>query len=302
MKRFKQFISEQVVLQEGGLAVKSSSRINQDNVADTLADIYKNLLPKLGIKKEDTANLGSTGKKKSGDSSGDIDLAVRIGAFLKGNIKTSQDIEKHITKIAGSYTTDFKPMWGMGLLSMAWPIANTDGQQEGKVVQLDIMLVDSLEFASWSYYSPAWNESEWKGLYANEIRYAIAKLMNYKTIERALDKEGIETDAEWERNFFILGKGIFKGTQSRKGKKGLTKGIKTIEKSLLTNNPTQATIMMYGPKFNPNDVLTFEQNFKIVAKDKNFIHKKIRDSILKMASKGILNKGVPLPDVLKPWS
>ena len=69
------------VVSEGGHAKSAcpedkKARINQENVEATLQDIYKRLLPRLGLTKDDVQSVGSTGKKLPGGTSGDIDLAM----------------------------------------------------------------------------------------------------------------------------------------------------------------------------------------------------------------------------------
>jgi len=286
-------------IKEGGNAIKMSSRINQENVEATLDSIYKTLLPRLNITKSDIGLLGSTGKKAPGDSSGDIDLAISVQAIIKNNeeIETPKELYDFIYKVASDLSPEVKDMRGMGIISLAWPIVNADGRQDNEYVQLDLMTVDSVDWAKWAYYSPAWNESPYKGLYRNELLYAIAKYMDYETLKTALDKEGNEVDVEWKRNFFDLGKGLLTGQQTRMGKKGIVKTTKTINKTLLTADPRKAAKMMFGPDAEPNDLLTWEQTFAAVM-DKDFVYADKRNDILKMAKEGILRKGFPVPPEL----
>lgn len=290
--------SDYMIIVEGGNAIKSSTRIHQENVADTVEDIYKKLLPLLKLKKDDTSMLGSTGKKKPGGSSGDIDLALSIQSLMKNNnLETTKDIYDYLVKQTHTITHELKDMRQMGLISIAWPIANTDGTQEGEFVQLDLMVVDSIDWATWAYYSPAEWESPWKGLYRNEILYSIAKYMDYTVLKTAMDKEGVEVPAEWERNFFDLGKGLLKGSQTAIGKNGLTKTVKTIDKILIDNSPDVVVKMMFGPKFTEHDILTWEETFKHLT-SADFIYKNKLNDILKMTKDGIISKGYPVPEEL----
>lgn len=73
-------VEEEPIL-EGGhtksdIPEELKARINQENVEATLDDIYKRLLPELGLSREDVEPVGSTGKKLPGGTSGDIDLAM----------------------------------------------------------------------------------------------------------------------------------------------------------------------------------------------------------------------------------
>ena len=79
MINFKEFIKE------GGRAVKGSVRINQENVKDTLKSISIGIVRVLKITDKDTGLLGSTGKKRPGGSSGDIDMAIDANKVLRAN-------------------------------------------------------------------------------------------------------------------------------------------------------------------------------------------------------------------------
>lgn len=285
-------------VREGGNAVAGVGPINQENVEATLKAIYSDVIAKLNISPSDTASLGSTGKKAPGQSSGDIDLAISIQALVKNNnLETPGEVYDFILEVAKSTGHETRDMRGLGIISLAWPIENTNGQQPDALVQLDLMTVDSVDWARWAYFAPSFDQSPWKGLYRNEIIIAIAKHMNYKTIKRAMDKDGQEVDAEWERDYFTLSKGLETGTQTRMGKKGITKAVKTINKALLTNDPQEAVKMLFGPDAEPGDFETFEQAFAAVMSD-DFVYADKRDAILKMAKDGILKKGYPVPPEL----
>jgi hypothetical protein len=288
----------QFTLKEGGNAVEGVGPINQENVEATMAVIYKELLPALGLSKSDTASLGSTGKKGPGQQSGDIDLAVSVQALTKNNnIETPADLYTFIEQTLQKFTDRTRIMGGIGIVTCAWPISNTDGKQEGEFVQLDIMTVDSVDWARWAFFAPSFDQSPYKGLYRNEILYAIARYMDYESLETALDKEGVEVDARWKRKFYDLGKGILSGEQSRMGKKGIVKTVKTLNKEILSQNPEEAVTMFFGPDFKPNDMLTWEQAFAAIM-DSDFIHADHRQEILQMTKQGILNKGYPIPPEL----
>ena len=294
----KLFELTQYTLKEGGNAIKSSVSINQENVAATMNEIEKVLLPKLNISKKDTASLGSTGKKGPGQQSGDIDLAVSVQALTQNNgLETPAELYGFLIKVSQSFTSEIKDMRGIGLISLAWPITNVDGKQEGEVVQLDLMTVDSIDWARWAYYAPSFDQSPYKGLYRNEIFYALARYMDYKTISRAMDNAGEEVDSEWQRHFFDLGKGLMHGEQNRIGKKGIVKGVKTVNKVLKSLDPREVVKMFFGPNAEPNDILTFEQALAAVLAD-DFAYAKDRAGILAMTKQGILNKGYPVPPEL----
>jgi hypothetical protein len=283
-------------------------RINQLNVKSTITSIHKEVLPLLGLSKSSVAVLGSTGKKnpkKNGTdegSSGDIDLAISIPDLMKKHrqLKTFDDVYAFIVKAVSGFK-EVNPMKGIKIVSIAFPIDNTDGLQDDKYVQLDIMPVASIEYSEWSYYSPAYNESKWKGLYRNELLYSCAKHANYKVLKKAVNDEGEEVDAEWERHFYDLASGLMKGRQSIEGKKGLVKSAKTLEKETVSLNPKEVTEFLFGPGISPKEVLTFEQALEVMLSDK-FVYKDKLKKILHDAAHGIVdNKRVPLPNELKDY-
>jgi hypothetical protein len=308
MITFKQYLMENSklptrrMLCEGGNAIKTSSRINQLNVAATLKNIYAELLPKLGLKKSNTVLLGSTGKKdpkKNGTeegSSGDIDLGIDVAALMKANnLKDSAEVFKFLTDIGKEYT-DVKAFPGLAVCSVAYPIENTDGEQDGKIVQLDLMPVGDLKYAEWSYHSPGVGESKYKALYPKEIYYACARFAK-TTVKETGELDGKKVPATWDRLFFDLGKGMMTGTQTIKGKKKLTKTAKTTDKKVVSTDPQKIVDTFFGPSFKAADVVTWEQVWKAINSD-NFILKDKLQDILLVVKKGIERKGYPLPKEL----
>ena len=306
MQSFKDYLSESKRIQlitEGGNAVKSASRINQLNVKATLSEIYKTILPKLKLKKADITLLGSTGKKdpkKNGTeegSSGDIDLGISLDALMKANNLVDEDAVYAFIEDACKDQHEVHVFKGLEVVSIAFPIVNTDGKQDGEHCQLDLMPVHDLAYAAWSYHSPAYNESKYKGLYPKEVYYACARVADTKTTETA-KQDGKDVPIEWTRMFFDLNKGLMVGKQSIKGKtKAIVKGAKTSDKSVKTADPKKIVKILFGSKFKPTDVLTWEQVWKAI-NSKDFVHKDKLPEILKIVKKGIERKGVPLPSDL----
>jgi hypothetical protein len=309
MRTFKEYLYESLVpqtrkqLNEGGNAIKTSTRINQLNVKPTLSAIYKELLPKLNIKKTDTTLLGSTGKKnpeKNGTpegSSGDIDLGISMKALMKANnLRDKAEVFEFLANIGKDYKGT-KSFPGLDVVSVGYPIVNDDGMQEDKHVQLDLMPVDDLKYASWSYYSPAFNESKYKALYPKEIYYACARYCDTQVTEKG-EMDGKEVAATWDRYFFDLAKGLMKGTQTIKGKKKLTKGTKTIDKKVVSTDPQDVVDKFFGSSFKPNEVQTWEQLWDVI-NSSDFILKDKLPEILAMVKKGIERKNYPVPPELE---
>jgi len=309
MRTFKEFLVEarpvlsRKQLMEGGNAIKTSTRINQLNVKKTIEAIYADLLPKLNIKKSDTTLLGSTGKKdpeKNGTpegSSGDIDLGISIKALMKANNLKDKAAVFDFLKEVGKQYKGCQAFPGLDVVSVGYPIVNEDGEQEDKHVQLDLMPVDDLKYAAWSYYSPAHNESKYKALYPKEVYYACARYCDTQVTEKG-ELDGKEVPATWDRFFFDLAKGLMQGTQTIKGKKKLTKSAKTIDKKVVSTDPQDVVTKFFGSNYKPTDVLTWEQVWDVINSDDFILKDKLQD-ILKMVKKGIERKNYPVPPELE---
>ena len=294
MITFKQHIK---LISEGGNAVKGVSKINQENSMATVEDIYKTYLPVLKISKKDVAVLGSTGKKAPGAQSGDIDMALSAPALLKNNKMDSlEEILDMIEKISKRAGLDSRKMSGLGIVSVAFPITNKDGKQEGENVQLDFMIVDNVKLASWSYFSPSYLQSELKGLYRNILNFAVAKHAGFNVTK--IDPE-TKTPIEWERFVLSMGVGLLKGKQTNVSAKTgkITKSNRYLEKELVTDKPDAIVRFLYGENYKANDILTFDQALAAIMSP-SFPHKKNRKKILEMASKSIQNEGYPIPESL----
>ncbi len=301
MKSFKGYILSEIdMIKEGGNAVDRVVRINQENVEATLQKIYKNIFPKLKLSVNDSGLLGSTGKKNPGGSSGDIDIAVSIKALVKNNkdVYTIGDVFDHIASISKKNNIDFKDMRSVGVISLAFPIENEDGKQTDAYVQLDFMPTEDVNFAKWSYYSPAEWESELKGVYRNYVLFAIAKHIDFKVIQRTQDKSGKMVDTTWERHFVDLSKGLMKGTQTRMSKAGnIVKTLKTLTKDEITKDPDEVIKFLFGPKWKAKDILTFDQAITAMF-SKQFIHKKKLPVMSKMLVDSLIKSGYPIPKIL----
>lgn len=270
----------------GGNALKDVTRINQLNVEATIRDINERLLKKLSS--AHFAILGSAGKKdpdKNGEaegSSGDIDIAV-------------QNVERHdIENICKELNLTIRYLPGLDICSIRWPICNTDTLQENKFVQLDIMLVDDVEFCKWSYYSPSFSESKYKGLYRNECIFACARFAEYEVLA-VRDGQPIK----WSRYFYNLDSGLHKGIQTNIGKKGnIIKSVTTEEKTFITNDPQKIVDLCFGEQFDANKLMTFEACYEAIMSEK-FKLKEFRDNIIDTIKKNIIKKDVPLPKELE---
>lgn len=305
MAQFKQF------LMEGGNAVAVASRINQRNVAATLEDIYKSVLPEFKIKKSDTdayALLGSAGKKKDDDSSGDLDIAVGLDHVKKAfKLKTDEDASKKMQEIVTDLATKihkehghdgqaikdfFKIMTGLQTFSFGFPIHNTDGKQEGLFVQVDIMATESIDLAGWALSAPHYSESPTKGAVRVILLSQMLKHSQMKVIEK--DDEG--QPAIWERYYLDPKKGLFFARQERKmGKNGkYTKSSSIVEKKLVTADKDKIIQFLFGPKHKAKDVMTFEKLWDLFNSN-DFKYPAQRAEIKKAFKENMDEQGLEVP-------
>lgn len=151
-------LAENLLSEMGGNVFDFTSRIPRENVQPTIKEYEKQVLNKIGIDK--FKPLGSTGKKSS---SGDIDLGVETDMSVKEIGQKLNDINIANRPAGTQVWTEF-PQYG------------PDGKKLDSTVQIDIMLGD-LEWMENAYYSPAEEESKYKGAHRNlllglALRYA----------------------------------------------------------------------------------------------------------------------------------
>lgn len=285
---------------EGGNAVSNVTRINQENVEATLKKVYAQILPLLKITKQDIRLLGSTGKRNPGGTSGDIDMAVSVQAMVDGGFMDQPEEENYTTRVIGMIGAavkkkfpNAKAMPGIGVVSLAFPIENTDGFQEDKFVQLDLMLSDDLDFSSFAFHSPYEKDSAYKGVYRNLIMIAIAGAINREIISstRIDDKDVPDT---WSRFWYDNKMGFSKGIQTIRGPKGLLKNPKSVEKTSITKVPLEIIKFLLGPTFTVADANSFESIWKAI-KSPKFIHKKLLPVILPKYKDTLTDMGLPIP-------
>lgn len=292
---------------EGGNAVDGVTRINQENVAATVQSIQSNLLPLLRLTKNDIRVIGSTGKKNPGGSSGDIDIAISLtamaesGTFSNITFDSSQatiiEVVHRIGEILKKKYDRVFEMPGIGIVSVAYPIANTDKKQPGEFVQVDLMITDDLDYTAFAYWGPGEAESKYKGLYRNIALFSIAGEVNRKVLTKCTDADGCEIPETWSRYWFDMNRGLMKGIQSIKGTKGLLKNPKAISKDTVTRVPIEIVKFLLGGTFDLSDVNSFETIYKAVMSGA-FAHKQHRGAIIKAMKDSCIKNGFPLPDEL----
>jgi hypothetical protein len=180
---FSQFTS----LNEGGAAIKTSRSIREDEYPATFDSIKTVLLPLLGIEEDsnDYLVIGSIGKKPNPeDVSGDLDLgfewektAKMMGVSSKKEVLANlyDELKEKLPEVLG-FDPEMNLMVGLNILSIGWPIK---GDPKFGVVQLDLIPLSDLEWASFAYYSPDYRkgESKYKSAHRNWLFQSILSAM-----------------------------------------------------------------------------------------------------------------------------
>ena len=273
---FKDFLA--TALLEGGAALKQTSPITQAEARKVLPEVIKQVASALGLTKLNVRQLGSAGKKPNDeDESGDIDLAVKAEA---------DDVEKKLPELAYDGKT-YRVMKGINVYSFAYDLG-------GKTVQVDLMPVSNVQYAEWASQA---NEADLKeglkGSHRNELYFAIAKHVDPKVIKSDVDGSPMVI----KRYFYDLQKGLMIGTQTREGKKKASKNFKTVDKKVVTDDPTKVAKFLFGEHVTPDQVATFKGTLAAI-KSPRFPHKAAKKDIISMAKLGMKNKGLKIPDYL----
>ena len=177
--------NESKLMNEGGHRIPGAVRLNQRNAKSTMDSAKQKVKDFFGLSDDDISFLGSTGKKLDGGSSGDIDIAISKKALEEKqgitDVNEWFDLAEEFGKKYGLDVKNF-PRWEWQGTSVGYPISNEDGEQEGQIVQLDLIPVDNLKFQAWGQYGPEEIEGQKyvKGLVRNQIITATARVSGFR--------------------------------------------------------------------------------------------------------------------------
>jgi len=155
------------LLGEGGAAVKGD-RIEKKDIAPTLEKFSKEVLSKL--KHKWAGPIGSTGKKST---SGDIDIGFDSDLSIG-------DVEKIVDDLG----LENKAMKGLGVISIKFPQVDSEQQENGKHVQIDLMF-GPREWIEFAFYSPSEGESQYSGVQARALFIAMMKAVTGHSVSPA---------------------------------------------------------------------------------------------------------------------
>lgn len=255
---------------EGGSAV-NGRRILQSEVP-TILDKVEEILSGLGlVKGEDWDVVGSAGKKKAEDTSGDIDICIkkdRIKEVLgsgDGRLDVYNDIANHLEGL-GYDRYVVQP--GFSQVSFGMPINDVDD-----IVQVDFMLVRNLEWSKFTQASPDYtkDESKYKGHVRNVLMMCIVKYCFKRTTKRVTLDDDSVVDGETENFVIRLTDGLYKTRKNWFGKKGdsmvKTANLMHEYDELITDTP-QGLIDLLFNDGTVDDFLSFETLYEAFMSDR----------------------------------
>jgi hypothetical protein len=165
---------------------------------------------------------------------GDLDLVVQVGPDgIDGFVEKFRDAwcEKGIWPDI---------VWNLGLRIISVPVKIC-----GKTHQVDLMLVENLDYAVW-IHTVSWG-TKYSAAYRNILLMAYVYCNSFDPIEMFMHEDGYEIPVTWKRDYLDISQGLMRGIQSRKGKKKpYCKTKHSRNKMLLTNNVIGIHTTLFG--------------------------------------------------------
>lgn len=316
MKTFKDFLFESIfeeVLKEGGNAVSNVQKIAQNNVEPTLNKFYQVLKRYYkDLQWDDTIfKLGSTGKK---DFSGDLDIGIDFEAVKKDSDETVLDQLKNLFTYLykANISQEIKiNNISNDMIHLSYPQYNEDGEEIGKNVQIDILLTPNKKFTLFYMYSPAQNETAYKGAHRNELFRAIIKTTTYKPL-KTMQKDGQDVVVQWTQQD-LTSKGLYQQKKTLVDQNGtwlkykdtdedlIESYAKVLEEKLVSGDPKEVINLLVGD-YQFDQINSFEKLLDVIQNDQNFKYAQIKDRILSNAAQSIReNTRLVFPDELQSY-
>ena len=279
---------------EGGAAV-DGRRILQSEVP-SIIDKVDEILSGLGlVRGEDWDVIGSAGKKKEGDTSGDIDICIRRDRMKEvlgsgdGRLDVYNDLGKYLAGLGYD-----RQKVSFDQVSFGLPINGDDD-----IVQVDFELSRSLEWSRFAKYSPDYrkDESKYKGHVRNILMMCIVKYCFKKTIKRVTLDDDTVVDGEIEAYVIRLADGLYKTRKNWFAKNGVnmkkTENLMHEYDELIADTP-QGFIDLIFNDGKIEDFISFETLFDTFMSDK-FKFPENRERILVGVVMSLDSQGIEIP-------
>lgn len=266
MKNLTKYILESLII-EGGHSIENAQSIRGDlalKVANEIIDILKETFNNIKF-----SPIGSTGKKSNKEYSGDIDIAI-------------EDSWDNYNKYLDFIKNKFNPILGninnnLNVFNIGYKYLDNNVE---KIVQVDFMFVDDIEYAKFIYHSPNYikHESEYKGKFRSELLQCIftctppEKTLSkdyepeYFTNEYNGEYEG-EIKSYWKYNL-SQSQGLRVIQKSYEGKSRPLKTPKNIKYINISKNVNYILKLGLGDNATSDDTNSFESLINFICSSK----------------------------------
>lgn len=255
-------------------AIKGSESIYGCDAEFYSKHIIDSLHNKLNI---NATCLGSTGKKKDTDMSGDIDIAIEM-EFTKENIeKVKAYLKEEYGDDVQIYVSNGFKIVSFGLKYMTFCKGLMGAEM---YAQVDLMFSSDLEYSKFMYHSPNYknNESNFKGLYRTNLLTYIAGRTPHG-IEDVYNDDGELMDY-WKYTL-TYDKGLVFTHKTYRGKTKRLKNPVTVKEDtrLISKDPKTIIKLILGNKATLDTVNSFESLITYLFSD-DYPYKKYRAEIM----------------------
>jgi len=271
-------------------ALRYSKGLTQDKVSIVKKDIEEYLIDLLRIDKDSYTFIGSSGKLKKSEISYNVNLAISEQKLMdKNNLEENEifDFIKSQLKRLNIKSDDSD-----GKIVFNWNLKKD-------FIEVRLQIVENLEWIKFSRHSPnlMLKESKYPGKYREAVFSAISKVAKKKIVSYFDTNENVK---EYSTYRFYVDDGLCIVNKSFEGKNGKLKKAKLLESSkrVLTDDPKEFVKIIFGDKYKPEDVSTFEQCLKII-ESKEFNFYKRRDEIKNRIKQELINLNLSVPEILE---
>lgn len=245
-------------------AIKGSNKVSNDNAIIISNKIMKLLKDELNI---NSCVLGSTGKKKSNQYSGDIDIAIEYELTDK-HINNLKNVINNNLTVDSEHIIPFTLNQGLKILSFGY-YYTTNLFNEYDLVQVDLMFSNDLEYSKFMYHSPNYikNESDFKGLYRTNLLCQIVSCIP-TGIPEIKDENDNVTDF-WKYTL-TFDSGLKLTHKTYKGKTKLLKNPVTVKEDdkIISTDINEIIKIILGDKATIEDTNSFETLINYIFSDK----------------------------------
>lgn len=261
MRRLIEVIQEALIF-EGGHSVEGAEPIRGDLAKVVADEIIEKVKSEFKI---ECAALGSTGKKGKNQTSGDIDIAVQMSWQDKD--KLINFVKKEFKDCPFGNIVDYLNVFNIGYKY------DEDGKE--KIVQVDFMFVDDVEWAQFVYFSPNFlkNESQFKGAWRSTLLRGICACTPAEKVDKKYEPEYFE-DGKTIKTFwkftFSQADGLFADHKTYEGNKKPLKNPKTIkdDREYISKNIDTILHMCLGKDATRDDCNSYETLLNFIASDR----------------------------------